>query len=97
MVLMKKLLMFVAVGALLGMVAGSFIGPKYAEGYQPPSRDAALCNCLDTARDAARAVIQVQLISAAVGAVVFLIFGVVLSVRGRGNGGTSGPSVSTPV
>ncbi|MBX5480628.1 MAG: hypothetical protein IRZ16_02085 [Myxococcaceae bacterium] len=97
MAIVRRLLLFLAIGALVGVVIASFTAMQTIPWYNTAGSGQALCNCLETARDATQAVIRWQLIGAAIGGVAFLILGIVLTVRGRNRRRMqSEPSASAP-
>ena len=86
---MKGLLIWILLGALLGIAAASFVVPPMlswyneagylAQGGQP----AAMVNLPEVVRYATSRLIRGQAIGAAVGAVVFLALGLAFGGRGR--------------
>jgi hypothetical protein len=77
-----KTLMFALTGAILGDVVTMLTAPAIIAWYNSTVDPSALCNCLSTARSTAHTLVQAQAIGAAVGAVICLIFGVLI-VRAR--------------
>ena len=81
---MKNVLIFVLTGALLGGLAASFIGRGMAVWYASPATAGAMCPCESTIKEAAGTMMKVQFIGVGLGALVFLIFGILI-FRKRGH------------
>ena len=85
---MRTTLLFMLVGALLGVVVASLIVPPMLAWYNEPGaispdkKVETLCNIPDLIRYTSRRLLLGQLIGAAVGAVIFLFPGIMLSRRG---------------
>ena len=84
----KRVLVFMMVGAMLGAVAASFIVPPVLGWYNEPGAISpgkqveTLCNIPELIRYTSSRLLRGQLIGAAVGALVFLFPGI-LSARRR--------------
>lgn len=91
MVIAKRLLIYLLVGAVAGLLAGSFIGPSVVTFWNEPGAGEAMCNCSELARSVTAGLLRAQWISSAVGAVVFLIIGIVIE-RARASSGRRGPA-----
>jgi hypothetical protein len=90
---MRTVLVFMLVGALLGVVVASLVVPPVLAWYNEPGaispgqKVETLCNLPDLIRYTSRRLLLGQLIGAAVGALVFLFPGLMVSRR-RGEGTT---------
>src|SRR5256885_16368975 len=95
MMLVRRLMVFVLSGALVGLIVGSLIGPKYLVWYNQPGAGIAQCNCTEVAKKTAEDLIGWQLWSALGGSAAFLVVGLLIlwPKRKQLAGGTSG---STP-
>lgn len=84
---MKTVLVFMLVGALVGVVVASFVVPPMLAWYnapgaiQPGQKVETLCNLPDLIRYATKRLLLGQLIGAVAGAIVFIFPG--LAVRRR--------------
>jgi hypothetical protein len=74
----SRLFFLTLLGAVLGAVAATFVLPGTMVWYNSPggTGQAALCPCADTAHNAISQLIRGQVIGAIVGAVVFLVIGI---------------------
>ncbi len=87
---MKGILIWVLLGALLGVVAASFIVPPMLSWYNEAGylakggQPAAMVNLPEVVRYATTRLIRGQAIGAAIGAAVFLILGLSFGGRSRG-------------
>ena len=81
MALLKTLLGFVSGGGLLGFIAASIIAPKFLRWYNAPAMGQALCDCIKVTDEITSRMLKMQGTGAAIGAVLFLILGVVFEVR----------------
>ena len=88
---MKRVLIFMMVGAIVGAVAASFIVPPVLGWYNEPGAISpgkqveTLCNIPELIRYTSSRLLRGQLIGAAIGALVFLLPGV-LSARRQPRG-----------
>ncbi len=86
---MKGILIWVLLGALLGVVAASFIVPPMLSWYNEAGylakggQPAAMVNLPEVVRYATTRLIRGQAIGGAIGAVVFLVLGLAFGSRGR--------------
>ena len=106
MAMLKRLLLYVLGGAVLGTVVSSLIAPAFLVSQNTTMTVGAQCDCAKVTRDTASALIQWQLVGAAAGAAVLLIIGIIVSVKGRKPAGgtvdtssgntTGGSGSSTP-
>ncbi len=70
----KRVLNFLAAGALLGGVVATFLGARAIVWYmEPGSGVQSMCNCGAVARDTADRLITTQLVGAGIGAVAFAV------------------------
>ena len=90
----KTILLFVLLGVVLGVVGVSLVAPGYLQWDNTPSTGAALCDCADVTRKTASRLLTAQAEGGGVGAVLFLILGVVIEVRGRKK--TEPPATTAP-
>ena len=81
MALLKMLLGFCSGGGLLGFIAASIIAPKFLRWYNAPAMGQALCDCIKVTDEITSRMLKMQGTGAAIGAVLFLILGVVFEVR----------------
>lgn len=97
--MVKRLGIFALVGAFLGLLIASLLGPMWIAWYNTPAQGIAMCDCKTCVESAATSLLSGQLIGSGIGAVLFLILGALLS---RGNkapppGGTGAtPTVPPP-
>jgi hypothetical protein len=81
MAFLRTILNFVVAGALLGLLAATLAFPRFSVWYNTPATKA-LCDCAETTRQTAEALINAQLTSCAVGAGLGLVGGgVFVSMR----------------
>ena len=84
---MRRLLVYALVGATLGATVASFVVPPALSWYNETGRIAGanpvqtLCNVPELIRYATSHLIRGQLIGAAIGAVVFLVVGILVERR----------------
>ena len=97
----KRVLVFMMVGAILGAVAASFIVPPVLGWYNEPGAISpgkqveTLCNIPELIRYTSSRLLRGQLIGAAIGALVFLFPGILSARRQpRGVPATVPPSVA---
>lgn len=83
MAMLRTLLNFVVAAALLGIVAASFIGPRFLTWYNQPGQGKALCDCADNTRQTADQLIHYQLVGGASGAGLGLAGGIAFAVIRR--------------
>jgi hypothetical protein len=88
---MKKLLIFVLVGAAAGNVAAMFIAPMVLTWYATPAAGSALCDCVLMVRGTTNEFLRAQGIGAGSGALLFLIIGIFVW-RGRAKRPPSPPT-----
>ena len=79
----KTVVLFLLVGAVLGVVVVDFIAPAAIAWDHTPAAGSALCNCGETAHNVANAMIKWQAVGAAIGGISFLVLGVIWEVRQR--------------
>src|SRR5262245_66235180 len=72
---LKRLGIFLAIGAVVGDIITLLIAPRMLTWFQTPGAGSALCNCVDLARQTARGVVRAQLIGATIGAVALAVLG----------------------
>ncbi len=90
MALLKRLLVYLMSGAVLGAIVASLIAPSFLISQNTTRLTQAQCSCVDITRDTAAALIQWQLVGSAIGATALLVLGVVLTMRGRPRPGAAG-------
>ena len=78
---LKTFLVWILLGAVLGGVAASLVGPGYLTWDNTATDPSAMCNCLKTSRNTATELIQIQSIGAVIGAVLFLVLGFLVRRR----------------
>ncbi len=78
MALFSKLLLFFLGGGALGNLAASLVAPRYLVWDFSPREGISMCNCADTVRSATGSLVRYQLVGTLVGAVAFLVLGIVL-------------------
>jgi hypothetical protein len=86
MAMLRTLLNFVVAGALVGITAASFIGPRFLTWYNQPGQGKALCDCADNTRQTADQLIHYQLIGGGSGAGIGLVGGIAFAVMRRKKG-----------
>ncbi|MBL8951269.1 MAG: hypothetical protein JNK82_10860 [Myxococcaceae bacterium] len=79
----KTVVLFTLIGAVLGTVVVDFIAPAAIAWDHTPRAGAALCNCGELSHSVATAMIQWQAAGSALGAVGFLVLGVLWELRQR--------------
>ena len=95
---MKTVLVYMMVGAILGVIVASFVVPPVLAWYNEPGQISpgkpveTLCNLPDLIRYASRRLLWGQLIGAGVGAVVFLFPGVFAMQRRRRQAEAAAPA-----
>ena len=72
---LKRIGIFLAVGAILGDAVTLLMAPSAITWFQTPGTGQALCNCKDLAQQTAAAFVRSQLIGIAVGAGAMLVIG----------------------
>jgi hypothetical protein len=73
----KRLGAFALSGAILGMLAVSLLAPSFITWYVTPGvQGQALCNCPKLAHSVIGQLLEAQLVGAIVGAILFLVVGV---------------------
>jgi hypothetical protein len=86
---MKSLLIWVLLGALLGMIAASFIVPPMLSWYNEAGylakegQPAAMVNLPEVVKYATTRLIRGQFIGGGIGAALFFVLGLVFAGRGR--------------
>jgi hypothetical protein len=75
---LKRLGILLAIGGVLGIVIAMLVAPSAVTWFQTPGTGTALCNCADVAKQAAKALIEAELIGAGVGALVLAVVGELL-------------------
>lgn len=90
---MKGILIWVLLGALLGIVAASFIVPPMLSWYNEAGylakngQPAAMVNLPEVVRYATSRLLRGQMIGGGIGAVVFFVLGLAVGGRGRKRAG----------
>ena len=79
----KRLLVWGAVFALLGVVAATSITPSLVGWYNTPGQAVAMCDCKELARTTAATIVQAQLAGLGSGFLIGLILGTVVTIRSR--------------
>lgn len=80
---LKSIFLCLFMGAVVGTTAASWLAPSYLAWNNTPGQGQALCDCVKVTRDTAHELIQFQIIGAGAGAVLFLLFGVLVLGVGR--------------
>jgi hypothetical protein len=100
---MKGILIWILVGALLGVAAASLIVPPMLSWYNEAGylskngQPAAMVNLPQVVSYATSKLIQGQLIGGAIGAVVFLVLGLAFGGRRRKRANAATPAPGPPV
>jgi hypothetical protein len=95
---MKSLLIWILLGALLGIVAASFIVPPMLSWYNEAGylakegQPAAMVNLPEVVKYATTRLIRGQFIGGAIGAVLFFVLGLAFGGRGRKRSKAAGPA-----
>lgn len=76
--MLRKIFSYITFGALVGIAASTFWGPKFLEWRQSSGVKDAMCQCTELVRVTARNLVELQLYGAAGGAVVFAIAGLLV-------------------
>jgi hypothetical protein len=75
---LKTVLTFMLAGALLGNLVATFTAPMFIEWYNStPLAAQTMCNLPQVVRDVSSQLIRTQFIGSGIGAVVFLVLGIV--------------------
>ena len=99
---MKGILIWILMGALLGVVAASFVVPPMLSWYNEAGylakngQPAAMVNLPEVVRYTTTRLIRGQAIGGGIGAVVFFVLGLVFGGRGRGRGRAATPTAPPP-
>ena len=75
----KRIGVLLLIGAVVGNALATFIAPGVLTWYNTGSDANAMCNCVRVAHDTADQLIRAQLIGTGIGAVLFLILGIIIS------------------
>lgn len=79
----KTVVLFTLIGAVLGTVVVDFIAPAAIAWDHTPRSGQALCNCTEIAHSISSALIRWQATGAALGAIGFMVLGILWEVRQR--------------
>ena len=79
----KTVVLFLLVGAVLGVVVMDFIAPAAIAWDHTPRSGQALCNCGELAHSVATELIKWQAIGAAIGGIGLMVLGILWEVRQR--------------
>lgn len=98
MALLRTLVSFLSVGAVVGMLATSYIGARFLPWYNAPGEGKALCDCADNTRTTAQAIFHYQLIGAGVGSALGIGGGIAFAVvrRRKAKANASAPAAPAP-
>ncbi|WP_342378224.1 hypothetical protein NVS55_02610 [Myxococcus stipitatus] len=78
----KTLLNFVLSGTLLGVLVASWAGPHFIGWYnETPLATQTMCNLPKVVHEVTSTLLTWQMVGAGIGAVVFLVLGILFSVR----------------
>jgi len=78
MVKLKTVLTFMLAGALLGNVVATLVAPSFMEWYNStPLAKQTMCDLPQVVRDVTSQLIRTQFIGSGIGAVVFMVLGIV--------------------
>lgn len=83
MVFLRQVMNFVVGFALVGIIATSFMAPRYFAWDNTPTAGKALCDCADVTRQTAERLINAQLLGGSAGAVLGLLLGVAFAMSRR--------------
>ncbi len=73
---LRRVLNFVVLGALLGVLASSWLAPKYLTWDNSPNFGKALCDCAEVTRQTADKLMGLQMTGLASGAALGLVAGI---------------------
>ena len=96
MVMLRTVLNFVVAGALLGILAASFMGPRFLTWYNQPGQGKALCDCADNTRQTADQLIHYQMLGSAIGGGLGAIGGIAFVVVRRRKAGATPAAPAAP-
>jgi hypothetical protein len=96
MAMLRTLLNFVVAGALLGVVAASFVGPRFLTWYNQPGQGKALCDCADNTRQTADQLIHYQLVGGGTGTGLGLAAGIAFTVIRRKRAAAAPAAAAAP-
>jgi hypothetical protein len=92
----KRLSVFMAVFALLGVVGVTLVTPSIVGWYNAPGAGGAMCNCAEMARSTAATIIQTQLVGLGLGALLGLMLGMVILQRQKQHALAAAPASPPP-
>ncbi len=92
MALLRTVLNFVVAGALLGILAASFAGPRFLTWYNQPGQGKALCDCADNTRQTAEQLLHYQLLGTGIGGALGLAGGIAFVVIRRKKAAATPPA-----
>lgn len=95
---LKRLLLSLVIGAMVGDVITMVLAPNMLTWFATPGTGTALCNCAETAKQTAQALVRAQLIGTGLGAVVGMVLGELFTAvwRSRKKTTTAHPIVTPP-
>ncbi len=95
---LKTVLTFMLGGAFLGNVVATFMAPRFMAWYNStPLASQTMCNLPQVVQDVTSQLIQAQFIGSGIGAVLFLVLGILfVRARTRKQQSTPPPTAPTP-
>lgn len=93
--MLKKIGMLLLGGVLFGASMATLIAPRVLAWYNTGSDANALCNCANVAKAVTSQLIRAQVIGAIIGAVIFVIGGLII-IKLRGNKKPASTTAATP-
>lgn len=95
---LKTVLTFMLGGAFLGNLVATFVAPRFMAWYNStPLASQTMCNLPQVVQDVSSQLIRSQLIGSGIGAVVFLVLGILaVRARTRKQNATPPPTAPTP-
>lgn len=80
---LKRLLFSLLIGAMAGDVLTVLFAPSALTWFATPGTGTALCNCAETAKETAQALVRAQLVGTAIGGLVGMVLGELFSALWR--------------
>ena len=90
---LKRLLLSLVVGAMVGDVITVLFAPNALTWFATPGTGTALCNCAETAKETAQALVRAQLVGTGIGALVGMVIGELISAVWRSRKKKAAPTV----
>jgi hypothetical protein len=93
---LKKLLLVMAAGFVVGFAVACLVVPGALGWYNTPGMGQAMCNCAELVQTTASSLIKGQLIGGGVGALLALVAGILVMRRQRSKAAAKAPPPAPP-